>query len=208
MKTLVTTICALLVSLSIYSQANYEKGMQQAFDLWGAQKNNDASNLFERIAKAEKENWLPYYYVALVNTTGTFLQKDRSNVPAKLEKAQEYANLAGTFSESNVEVLVLQALIHTAEMLQDGSKAQTLAPKIEGIYQKALEIAPKNPRVVANFADWKVGSARYFKQDITPYCDALKKALLLFKSDKPSEPFGPTWGKERTQQLIKECEQS
>ena len=208
MKTLVTTICALLISVSFYAQSNYEKGMQHAFELWGAQKNSDASNLFERIAKAEKENWLPYYYVALVNTTGTFLQKDRSKVPAQLEKAQEFINLAGTFTENNVEIMVVQALIHTAEMLQDGSKAPTLAPKIEGIYQKALEIAPKNPRVVANFADWKIGSARYFKQDVTPYCGALKKALLLFENDKPLEPFGPTWGKERTLQLIKECEQS
>ena len=208
MKTLVTTICTLLISLSFNAQSNYEKGMQQAFDLWGAKKNEAASNLFERIAKAEKENWLPYYYVALVNTTSTFIQKDRSSVPAKLDKAQEYINLAGTFTENNAEIMVLQALIHTAEMLQDGSKAQTLAPKIEGIYQRALKIAPKNPRVVANFADWKIGSARYFKQDITPYCDALKKALLLFENDKPSEPFDPTWGKERTEQLIKECEKS
>lgn len=206
MKTLVTLIATLLITVSINAQTKYEKGMQQAFKIWGTNDIEATSNLFERIAKAEKENWLPYYYVALVNTTNSFMEKDKSKIAAQLEKAQEFLNLSKIYTKDNVEIEVIQALIFTAEMMQDVTKGQSLAPKIESIYQRALAMNPKNPRVVVNFAEWKIRSAKFFKQDTTPYCNALKKGLLLFDSYESKEPFGPTWGKEHALQLISECE--
>lgn len=206
MKTLVTLISTLLISLTINAQTKYEQGMQQAFDLWGKQKNEAASNLFERIAKVEKENWLPYYYASFVTVMSTFNNPDKSKVPAQLQKAQENLNMAKMYSQENPENMVLQALLHTADMMQNpAKKGQTLAPKIEGIYQKALAISPENPRVVVSFADWKIGGARYFKEDTTPYCEALKKGLLLFDTYEQKEPFGPDWGKERAEQQYAEC---
>lgn len=205
MKTLLTFISVLLISISVSAQSTYEKGMQQAFKLWGNKKIEATSNLFERIAKAEKENWLPYYYVALVNTTDSFTAKDQSKVPAQLEKAQEYLNLAKTFTANNEETEILQALVFIAQMVNDSSKTQALSPKIESIYQKALQMNPNNPRVVVSFADWKIGGAKYFKQDITTYCEALKKGLLLFDTYQEKVPFGPSWGKDRAQQLYAEC---
>lgn len=206
MKTFLTFISALLISVSVNAQTQYEQGMEQAFTIWGTNDIEATSNLFERIAKAEKENWLPYYYVALVNTLDTFTSQDRSKVKTRLEKAQEFLNLSETYTKNNEETRVLQALIYTAHVFEDGAKAQQLSPKIEAIYQKALQTNPKNPRVVICFADWKIGAAKYFKQDTTPYCKAIEKGLLLFDAETPKVPFAPSWGKERALQLISECE--
>ena len=41
------------------------------------------------------------------------------------------------------------------------------------IYEKAMPIAPENPRVVSNRAQWLMGSARFFGKDVTPYCKDL-----------------------------------
>ena len=110
MKTLITFI--LLITFSFTNaQSNYQKGMQKAFELWGNQKNEEAANLFERIALAEKENWLPFYYAAQIKIINTFNTKDRKNTIPNLEKAQDLLNQAKTWSQNNVETVVLQALL-------------------------------------------------------------------------------------------------
>ena len=60
-------IVTVLVSGFVNAQTNYEKGMQKAFDLWTQNKPTEAANMFERIAKAEPDNWLPPYYAAQIN---------------------------------------------------------------------------------------------------------------------------------------------
>ena len=53
-----------IISYSGIAQSKYEDGMQKALDLWGADKPWKAVNLFERIASAEPDEWLPPYYAA------------------------------------------------------------------------------------------------------------------------------------------------
>ncbi len=206
MKTVLSIIGLFLLTLSVKAQGNYEQGMQKAFELWGAQKPAEASNLFERIAAAEKENWLPYYYVANVNIVNSFAIKDRKKINSQLKKAQDNLNLASTFSDNNPEIMVLQALLYTAQMMENpAQKSRELAPKITKIYNEAIKIAPENPRVNASYAEWKLGSAKFFKEDITPICKEFEKSLLLFEKHTPSVPFGPSWGKERLEMLLKQC---
>ena len=64
-----------LVVQGVFAQSAYEKGMQKAFQFWGANNVLEASNTFERIATAEKENWLPSYYAAQVNIVSCFGEK-------------------------------------------------------------------------------------------------------------------------------------
>jgi hypothetical protein len=71
MKHLIVLLLATF-SFSTFGQTAYEKGMQSAMGLWSQGKNSEAVAMFERIAAAEKDNWLPNYYVALVSTTTAF----------------------------------------------------------------------------------------------------------------------------------------
>ena len=63
MTKVITTIVFFICSL-VSAQGQFEQGMGKAFQLWGEGKNTEASDLFERIAAAEKTSWLPNYYVA------------------------------------------------------------------------------------------------------------------------------------------------
>ncbi|GAA3613514.1 hypothetical protein Q4Q39_03495 [Flavivirga amylovorans] len=199
-------ITALLISGFIQSQTNYEKGMQKAFGLWSSNNTTEASNMFERIAKAEPDNWLPPYYAAQINIISGFGEKDKEKLTAQLKKAQDLINDATAISKDNAEILVLQALLHTVWVAFDGATyGRTLSGKVVKLYTKASLIAPKNPRVAYCKAEWDMGGARYFGQDTTPFCKDLERAIELFANFKPETPFHPNWGNERAVQVLESC---
>ena len=198
-------ILAMIVTNLIGAQSQYEKGMQKAFELWKTNP-TEASNLFERIAAAEPDNWLPAYYAAQINVLQSFGEKDKEILSAKLAKAQDLVNDAMAISKDNPEILVMQALVHTAWVAYDGATyGMSLSPKVMALYQKAFAIAPNNPRVVLNKAEWDMGGARFFGQDTTPFCKDVERALELFATFKPETPFHPNWGKERAEQVLANC---
>lgn len=188
------------------AQDQYVKGMEKALQLWGEQKITESSNLFERIALAEDDNWLPYYYVAMVNATSSFGEKDEVKLAQQLGKAKENIDIAKNLSPDNPELLVMEAMINTAWIAYDGSTyGMTLSGKNNQLYQKAMQLAPENPRVVISKAEWDMGAARYFGQDTSVYCEDVKKALELFANFSSETPFYPKWGKDRAEYLIEQC---
>jgi len=201
-------ILVLIMSNVINAQSNYEKGMQKAFELWGTNNPVEASNMFERIASAESDNWLPAYYAAQINIVNSFGLRDENKLSEQLKKAQDLINDATAISKNNPEILVLQALLHTAWVAYDGATyGMTLSPKVEALYTQAQQIAPNNPRVVYCKAEWGIGSARYFGQDTKPFCKELERALELFANFKPETPFHPNWGKDRVEILLESCKE-
>ncbi|WP_347925209.1 hypothetical protein [Pontimicrobium sp. SW4] len=200
-------ITLILVSAVGTAQSNYEKGMQKAFELWGTNP-VEASNLFERIAAAETDNWLPPYYAAQVLILQGFEIKDKDKLDSQLKKAQDLINDATAISKNNPEIMIMQALLHTVYVAYDGATyGMTLAPKVAAIYQQAKEIDPSNPRVLLNKAEWDMGSASFFGQDTTPFCKDIERALELFANFKPETPFYPSWGKERAEQVLASCKE-
>ncbi|MGW9686703.1 hypothetical protein [Flagellimonas sp. 2504JD1-5] len=189
-----------------WAQDQYMKGMEKAFQLWKDQKPMEAANIFERIAMAEKDNWVPHYYVAQINTIYSFGEKDFEKLSKQLEKAREFSDMAKSISPDNPELLVQEALINTAWIAFDGATyGMTLSGKTTQLYQRALELAPENPRVVFSKAEWDMGSARYFGKDTAPYCKDVERALQLFANFNNDTPFYPAWGKDRAEQVSAQC---
>jgi tetratricopeptide (TPR) repeat protein len=202
----VITLTLLFIGTLGFAQDKYTDGMQKAFQFWGEGKISEASNLFERISSAELDNWLPAYYASQVNTVASFGEKDMDKLTRQLEKAQELVDIAKAISPNNPEILVQQALIHTAWVAYDGATyGMTLSGKVSALYQKALQLDPNNPRVVFSKAEWDMGSAKFFGQDIAPYCKDVEHALELFANFKPASAFHPNWGKERAEEIVKNC---
>lgn len=196
----------LFVSTVSMAQDAYTKGMQKAFQLWGEGKTVEAANMFERVANAETDNWLPYYYVATIHNVAAFGERNKEKLTQSLEKAQEYIDIANRISPNNPEIMVRQATIHTAWIAFDGATyGMTLSGKVAAIYAAALELAPDNPRVVFSKAEWDMGSAQYFGKDTAPYCKDVERSLELFDTFKAESDFHPNWGKERAEQVFAEC---
>jgi hypothetical protein len=205
MKKIITTL-ALFVSVITFAQGQFEQGMGKAFQLWGEGKNSEASAIFERIAAAEKTSWLPNYYVAFVNTTTAFETKDKQQMDLLLTKAQNALDIELIKNPSNAELLVIQAMIHTAWISSDpmtyGAK---LSGKVMELYGKAQAIAPENPRVIFGKAEFEIGAAKFWGTDTKPMCAQIEKAIGLFATFKPETPFSPKWGLDRANAAVKNC---
>ena len=203
-KIIVTIV--LFISSLVSAQGQFEQGMGKAFQLWGEGKNTEASAMFERIAAAEKNSWLPNYYVALVNTTTAFGTKDKEQISLLLDKAQNALDIELIKTPSNAELLIMQAMIHTAWIAFDPmTNGQKLSGTVMELYAKAQVIAPENPRAVFGKAEFEIGGAKFWGTDTKPMCIQIEKAIGLFATFKPETPFSPKWGLERAQEALKNC---
>jgi hypothetical protein len=205
MTKIIITI-ALFISSLVSAQGQFEQGMGKAFQLWGEGKNTEASAMFERIAAAEQSSWLPNYYVALVNTTSAFGTKDAAQIDLLLTKAQNALDIELIKNPNNAELLVVQAMIHTAWIAFDPmTNGQKLSGKVMELYGKAQAIAPENPRVIFEKAEFEIGGAKFWGKDTKPMCAQIEKAIGLFATFKPETPFSPKWGLERAEAVLKNC---
>lgn len=205
MTKIITAITLFICSL-LSAQTQFEQGMGKAFGLWKEGKNTEASAMFERIASADKTSWLPNYYVALVNTTSAFSEKDKSKVDLLLTKAQDALDVEFIKDQNNSELYVLQALLYTAWVVQDPmTNAQKYSGKVMENYAKAKALDPNNPRAVFGEADYQLGGAKWTGVDTKPLCAQVDKAVELFATFKPETPFSPKWGLERALEAQKNC---
>lgn len=202
----VLIILALAISGLIQGQQNYEQGMEEAFQLWEEGKNDEATALFETAASTEKENWLPNYYIALVNTKSAFKTKDYNKLSDLLKIAQTSLDFELSKNPDNVELLVIQAMIHTAWIAFDPmSYGQKLSPSVMQLYAKAEAIAPNNPRVVLSKAQFEIGAAQFFGSDIKPICTQIERSVELFDNFKAETKYSPNWGKDQAIAILNNC---
>ena len=196
----------LFVTSLVSAQGQFEQGMGKAFGLWKEGKNTEASDMFERIASAEKTSWLPNYYVALINTTEAFNPANKEKVSILLDKANAALEIELTKNPNNVELLVVQAMSKTALLASNPmTYGMTLSPKITEIYTMASLLAPENPRVVLCKAEFGIGGAKWTGADVKQLCGQIEKSIELFAKFKPETPFSPKWGLDRAIEAQKNC---
>jgi hypothetical protein len=204
--TKIITIIALFVASVVSAQGQFEQGMGKALQTWKEGKPEEAVAQLERIASVEKTNWLPNYYIALINTTQAFGEQDKTKMLSLIESAQKAQDVCNDLAMDNPEVLVMQSMIHTASIVYDPmTNGQKLSGDVMYILNKAYKIAPENPRVVFQKASFEIGMAQYFGQDTKPMCAQIEKAIELFATFKPETAFHPSWGLDRAKGELKNC---
>ena len=204
--TKIITIIALFVASLVSAQGQFEQGMGKALQTWNQGKSADAVAQLERIASVEKTNWLPNYYIALINTTQAFGEQDKTKMLSLIEAAQKAQDVCNDLAMDHPEVLVMQSMIHTASIVYDPmTNGQKLSGDVLYILNKAYKIAPENPRVVFQKASFEIGMAQYFGQDTKPMCAQIEKAIELFATFKPETALHPSWGLERAQAEFEKC---
>ena len=207
MKFLVVIL--ILCASTMTAQNKYEQGMRKAFELMEAEKLDEASNLFQRIATAESDNWLPAYYVAqiaIMKNWKDFDNREEASLKANLDVAQEYINAMRTITQENAYADHLQAQLYTVWVAHDGMKyGMKYAGTIGTIYSKMNKAEPDNPIFIAAKAEWDMGSASYFGTSVKPYCNELNRAITLFATFKPATEFHPSYGLERAKEVAIAC---
>ena len=107
----------------------------------------DLANKFERIATAEKTQWLAYYYAALCQVNYTYMEQDKSKIDAIADKATELIDKADALQPNNSEISCLKSMIASAHMMVNPmQRFQEYGPEAASYIEAAMKQDPANPR--------------------------------------------------------------
>jgi len=163
-------------------------------------------NKFERIANAEKNQWLPFYYAAYCQVNFAFMSPDKSKTDEIANKATELINKADALNPNNSEISCIKSMIASSHLMVDPmSRYMEYGPESQKHLEAALAQDPTNPR-----PELLLGQAlKYTPEQFGGGCSnalvKLELAAKKFEAFKPASSLHPNWGKEYNQQMIDEC---
>lgn len=163
---------------------------------------------FERIADAEKSQWLPYYYAALTQINSGYMLMgggQGGNMATKLDpiadKAEALLNKAEALAGAeNSEVYVVKKMIANLRMWADPmNRYMQYGPVAAQALAKAKALNPENPRVYLLEAEDKLYTPEQFGGSKAAAKELFNTALAKYETFKPATALDPQWGKGRTQ---------
>ncbi|MEP7253009.1 MAG: hypothetical protein ABI683_11540 [Ginsengibacter sp.] len=161
-------------------------------------KKNSAelANNFERIADAEKTQWLPYYYAGYCKIVQAYNEPDNSKKDAIADKSKELIDKAeAALGKENSEIDVIKSMIATARMMVDPqSRYMTYGPESADYIEKAKSLDATNPRPVLLEAEGKFYTPEQFGGGKDVAKESFDKAKELFSKFQPEAELYPTWG--------------
>lgn len=210
-KFLVIALCVAFSGAGMAQSERYTAAMKQNIaELETAMQNNsmpDLANKFERIADAEKTQWLPYYYAAYCNVMNAFMEQDKSKTDGIADKAEQLIKKAEELAGGeNSETCVIKSMIASAHMMVDPQSrwmeyGQTSALNIT----KAKTLDPNNPRPVYLEGQSKFYTPEQFGGGKAPAKELFNRALEMFDKFKPSSDLHPAWGRSATNYFLAQC---
>ncbi len=207
---------AVLLSLSITAFAQSDKyvaAMQKNIAAIDSSFSNPASiltlaNNFERIATAEKNQWLAYYYAAMCQVNYAFMQTqgNMSAVDGIADKANALIVKADSLQPNNSEISCIKSMIATCHMIVDPmTRWAQYGQEISSHNEAAIKQDPTNPRPHYLIGENLKGTPEQFGGGCATAKPELKKALDKFAAFKPASDLYPNWGKQRVELLLSEC---
>jgi hypothetical protein len=157
----------------------------------------ELANSFERIANAEKDQWLPFYYAALCNTNIGYINAQSGNttvVDALADKANQLITTASTLTKDNSEIHCVNKMIITLRIMVDPmNRYQDLAKASEEL-ELAKKLDANNPRVYLLDGQDKLFTPEQFGGSKTEAKKLFEEALKKFETFKPATSIDPNWG--------------
>ena len=166
------------------------------------------ANRFERIAHAEQDEWLPWYYAAYATLNRAIRADEPSQKDQLLDKAQQYLDEATAVKTEESELVALQGYVHTIRVTVDpATRGQQLAPLATKTLVQALKMNPDNPRALFLLGQMQYGTARFFGADTSEACQLIEQAVAKYESVTSEDALMPSWGKKSAQRMNEQCKE-
>ena len=204
-------MAALLMMTAPFAQSEkYVGAMKKSLADFGEAKTAEqlmaVSASFQRIADAEKTQWLPYYYAALT-------QVMRGHYDPKLDK-DEVANgadalvaKAEAIDGKNAEIFIVKNMSATMHMLVDPmARWQAYGAKAGEALAMAKKLDPQNPRIYYLEGQGIFGMPENFGGGKANAKPLFEKSVKLFETYKPATELSPMWGKDNAEQMLAACQ--
>jgi len=211
MKTLLSFLTGVLIVGTMHAQSpKFHDAMVKTLAEFDTTQTADGlmtlANKFERIALAEKNQWLPYYYSGLARTFAVYIKNDAATTDEVLNVAEAHCTLADSLQPGNSEIFVLKSMIFGGRIMVDPmSRGQMYGMQSMAFMQQAMQLDPNNPR-----AYFIMGQSLFY----TPpqYGGGKESACKVFGTSKekfgvfsPASDIHPNWGEEQLDEIMKEC---
>lgn len=206
-KMLLSASVFFLAIVATAQNEKYTKVMQAnvtAIDsLHTAEGWTDMANTFQRIADAEKTQWLPYYYAALGNVMTGYMQgaanggsAGADKVDPLANKAEELLNKAEALNKDNSDIYCVKKMIATLRMMADPmNRYMTYGPQAAEALQKAKSLNPENPRVYLLEGQDKFYTPEQFGGSKTEAKALFEQSMKKYEAYKAETDIHPQWGK-------------
>jgi hypothetical protein len=203
MKKTIFIIAASLMTASGFSQSEkYTKAMEALVPAVDTTHSidglTDLANSFERIANAEKTQWLPYYYAALCNISLAnmyFAAQQTDKIDPLMDKAEPMLQKAEELEKDNSEIFCLKKMFNTGKMMADPmSRYMTYGPAAAEALATAKKLNPDNPRVYLLEGQDKFYTPEQFGGSKEEAKTLFEEAMKKFESFKPASSIHPVWG--------------
>ncbi len=165
-------------------------------------------NNFERIADAEKGEWIPQYYAAMANATLSMREKDAQLREEIVNKAEMYINRADSLEADNSEINVVKAMtVYSRITVSPMERFMNLKPLADKYMARAEELNPENPRVylqkgvIMMFTPEMMGGG---KAKGLPF---ILTAIEKFDQFEPESSIHPNWGKNIAEEMLKRAQE-
>ena len=213
MKKIIIAMAAILGATAMSAQTSdkFISAMQSKLAVMDSARDpnalKDLAAAFERIADAEKTQWLPYYYAALCHVNAANMQltsggnidmgnnSDKTDPPA--DKAEELLNKAEALSKDNSEIFVVRKMIASLRLMGDPmNRYMTYGPEGAQALETATKLNPENPRIYVLQALDKYYTPEQFGGSKEDAKKLFEEALKKYESFKPESIIHPNWGKD------------
>ena len=212
MKKFMLIIAVIFTTANVFAQSDrYIAAMKNNIAAIDTSFRNPANllslaNNFERIATAEKNQWLAYYYAALCQVNYTYMEQDKSKIDAIADKATALIDKADSLQPKNSEISCLKSMIASSHMMVNPmQRYMEYGAEITAHLEDAIQQDPTNPR-----PEYLKGQGlKYTPEQFGGGCTAakpiLQSSLDKFNTFKPASDIHPNWGKQRVEKLLSEC---
>lgn len=207
MKKTITILAAMILAVpALFAQSDkYVKAMEARVPAVDTTLTVDGwqqlANGFERIADAEKTQWLPYYYAALSNVMQGYMVSNgqsggfAAKTDPLADKAEELISKAEALNKDNADIWCVKKMIATLRMSADPmSRWQTYGPMATEALAKAKQLDPENPRVYLLEGQDKFYTPEQFGGSKSEAKALFETSLKKFSAQKPKSSIDPHWG--------------
>lgn len=170
----------------------------------------ELANGFERIAEAEKTQWLPYYYAAVSNVMNGYMLNNgqmgggnSTQIDQLADKAENMIAKAEALEKDNADIFCVKKMVNTLRMMADPmTRYQTYGPKAAEALAKAKALDPGNPRVYMLEGQDKLYTPEQFGGSKTEAKSLFETSLKKFSEYKPKSSIHPNWGKNQVEYFL------
>lgn len=156
------------------------------------------ANNFDRIANAERKEWLPNYYAAFCYTMLALNSPNPAQIDPLADKAESYLNKAGELSPKNSEISCLHAMITAARITVDPmNRWQQMSADLQTYLAKSKAEDPNNPRPYLLQANTTLRTPESMGGGKAAAKPIIEEAIKRYDSFKPESGLYPNWGKQQ-----------